>query len=181
MVGPLKGGSHKKKYLLVMVDKFTKWIEAKPVKMAEAGPVIDFISGVVQRYGVPHNIIMDNSSNFTADQVKTWCANLGIKLDYAPVYRRQRNGQAERASGLIMSGIKPRLVRYLKESDKHWVEELDSILWGLRTTPNRTTGYTPFFMVYDAEAVLPCDIIHDSPRVRMYEERERPSWIGRII
>jgi hypothetical protein len=32
MVGPLKGGSHKKKYLLVKVDKFTKWIEAKPVK-----------------------------------------------------------------------------------------------------------------------------------------------------
>ena len=38
--------------------------------------------------------------------------------------------------------------------------------------PNRTTGYTPFFMVYRAEAVLPCDIIHDSPRVRMYEEKE---------
>ena len=38
--------------------------------------------------------------------------------------------------------------------------------------PNRTTGFTPFFMVYGAEAVLPCDIIHDSPRVRMYEERE---------
>ena len=54
----------------------------------------------------------------------------------------------------------------------HWVEELDSVLWGLRTTPNRSTGYTPFFMVYGAEAVLPCDIIHDSPRVRMYEERE---------
>ena len=71
-----------------------------------------------------------------------------------------------------MSGIKPRLARSLKESDKHWVEELDSVLWGLRTTPNRTTGYTPFFMVYGAEAVLPCDIIHDSPRVRMYEERE---------
>ena len=71
-----------------------------------------------------------------------------------------------------MSGIKPTLVWSLKESDKHWVEELDSILWRLRTTPNRTTGYTPFFMVYGAEVVLPCDIIHDSPRVRMYEERE---------
>ena len=46
------------------------------------------------------------------------------------------------------------------------------MLWGLRTTPNCTTGYTPFFMVYDTEAVLPCDIIHDSPRVCMYEERE---------
>ena len=71
-----------------------------------------------------------------------------------------------------MSGIKPRLVRSLKKSDTHWVEELDSVLSGLRTTPNRTIGYTQFFMVYDAEAVLPCDIIHDSPRVRMYEERE---------
>ena len=54
----------------------------------------------------------------------------------------------------------------------HWVEELDSVLWGLQTTPNRTTGYTSFFMVYGAEAVLPCDIIHDSTRVRMYKERE---------
>ena len=105
--------------------------------------------------------------------MKTWCANLGIKLDYASVYHPQTNGQVERANGLIMSGIKPRLVRSLKESETNWVAELDSILWGLRTTPNRTTGYTPFFMVYGVEAVLPCDVIHDSPRVRMYEERER--------
>ena len=71
-----------------------------------------------------------------------------------------------------MSGIKPRLVRSLTESDTHWVEDLDSVLWGLRTTPDRTTGYTPFFLVYGAEAVLPCDIIHDSPRLSMYEEKE---------
>ena len=43
---------------------------------------------------------------------------------------------------------------------------------GLCTTPNRSTGYTPLFMVYGAEAVLPCDLIHDAPRVRMYEEKE---------
>ena len=60
----------------------------------------------------------------------------------------------------------------LKESNTHWVEELDSVLRELRTTPNRTTGYAPFFMVYGTEAVFPYDIIHDSPRVRMYEERE---------
>jgi hypothetical protein len=155
-----------------MVDKFTKWIEAKPVKSAKSGPVIDFISGVIHRYGVPHSIITDNGSNFTAQEVKDWCAKMGIKLDYASVYHPQTNGQVERANGLIMSGIKPRLVRSLQESDCQWVEELDSVLWGLRTTPNRSTGYTPFFMVYGAEAVLPCDIIHDAPRVRMYEERE---------
>ena len=70
MVGPLKGGTHKKKYLLVMVDKFTKWVGAKPVKTVESGPVIDFIYGVVHRYGIPHSIITDNGTNFTADEVK---------------------------------------------------------------------------------------------------------------
>mgnify|MGYP005845752119 FL=1 len=127
-----------------MVDTFTKWIEAKPVKTAESGPVIDFISGVVHRYGVLHSIITDNGSNFTANEVKTWCDNMGIKLDYASVYHPQTNDQVEHANGLIMSGIKPRLLRSLKESDTHWVKELDSVLWGLRTTLNRTTRYTPF-------------------------------------
>ena len=97
---------------------------------------------------------------------------MGINLDYALVYHPQTNGQVERANGLIMSGIKPRLVRSLKESNTHWVEELDSVLWGLRTTPNRTTGFTPFFMVYGAEAVIPTDIEFDSPRVTMYTEEE---------
>ena len=55
-----------------MVDKFTKWIEAKPVKTAESGPMIDFISGVVHRYGVPHSIITENGTNFTANEVKLW-------------------------------------------------------------------------------------------------------------
>ena len=133
-----------------MVDKFTKWIEAKPVKTTESGPGIDFISEVVHRYGVPHSIIIDNGLNFTAEEVKAWCGKLGIKLDYASLYHHQTKGQVENVNGLIMSGIKPRLVRSLKESDKHWVEELDSILWGMQTTPNRSTGYTPFFMVYGA-------------------------------
>ena len=83
---PLKKEAIRKKYLLVMVDKFTKWIDTKPVKMDEFGPVIDFISRVVHRYGVPHSIITDNGSNFTADEVKTWFGNMGIKLDYASVY-----------------------------------------------------------------------------------------------
>ena len=41
---------------------------------------------IVHHYGVSHSIITNNGSNFTADQVKTWCANLGIKLDYASEY-----------------------------------------------------------------------------------------------
>ena len=46
------------------------------------------------------------------------------------------------------------------------------MLWSIRTTPNRSTGFTPFFLVYGAEAVLPTDIRHDSPRVAAYVEQD---------
>ena len=53
-----------------------------------------------------------------------------------------------------------------------WVDELPSVLWSINTTPNRSMGYTPFFMVYGAKAVLPSDICHDSPRVAAYIEAD---------
>ena len=53
-----------------------------------------------------------------------------------------------------------------------WVEELPSVLWSIRTTPNRSIGYTPFFLVYGAESMLPTYMIHDSPRVQAYVETD---------
>ena len=53
-----------------------------------------------------------------------------------------------------------------------WLDELPAILWSLRTTPSKSTGFTPFFLVYGAEAVIPTDIEFDSPRVTMYTEAE---------
>ena len=49
---------------------------------------------------------------------------------------------------------------------------MPAVLWSLRTTPNRSTGFTPFFLVYRAEAVIPTDVEFDSPRVAMYTEAE---------
>ena len=46
------------------------------------------------------------------------------------------------------------------------------MLWSINTTPNRSMGYTPFFMVYGAKAVLPSDICHDSPRMAAYVEAD---------
>jgi hypothetical protein len=69
-----------------------------------------------------------------------------------------------------MSGIKPRLEASLHRAAGAWIEELPSVLWSLWTTPNRSTGLTPFFLVYGSEAILPSDIQYDSPRVEAYEE-----------
>ena len=63
-------------------------------------------------------------------------------------------------------------MRDLKHAAAAWVNELPSVLWGLRTTHNRSTGRTPFFLVYGVEAVLPSDLLHNAPRVELYSEDE---------
>jgi hypothetical protein len=78
----------------------------------------------------------------------------------------------EKANGLILAGIRPRLVELLERATGCWIEELPSVLWSLRTTPNRSVGFTPFFLVYGAEAILPTYIEHDPPRIKLYTEAD---------
>ena len=98
--------------------------------------------------------------------MEEFCQREHIRLDVSSVAHPQSNGQAERANQEILKGLKPRLMVPLQRMPGCWVEELPSVLWSINTTPNRSTGYTPFFMVYGAEAVLHSDIRHDSPRMK---------------
>ena len=50
--------------------------------------------------------------------------------------------------------------------------ELESVIWSLKTTPSRATGFTPFFLVYGAEAILPTDLEYGSPRLKAYQEQQ---------
>jgi hypothetical protein len=57
------------------------------------------------------------------------------------------------------------------EKAKHaWVDELPSVLWSLRTTPNAATQETPFCLVHGTKAVLPVEITHEAPRIAAYDE-----------
>jgi transposase InsO family protein len=125
MVGLLKKsspGGHT--FLLVVVDKFTKWIEATPVTSAATTCAVNFMRPVICRFGVPYRIITDNGSNFTTTEFQDYCEDLGIQLKYASVAHPQTNGQVEKANGLITSGIKKRLMMSLKRATGSWPEEL---------------------------------------------------------
>ena len=91
-------------------------------------------------------------------------------MHFASVAHPQTNGQVEKANGIICNGIKKRLLGPLEKARHTWPEELPSVLWSIRTTPNTATQETPFFLVHGAEAVLPIEIEHDSPRVTEYNE-----------
>nr|XP_040243744.1 uncharacterized protein LOC120963224 [Aegilops tauschii subsp. strangulata] len=159
MVGPFKTARGGMMHLLVAVDKFTKWIEARPIKQHDGPTTVRFVKDIMVRYGVSHSIITDNGTNFAKGALVQYCSVSGNRLDLASVAHPQSNAQVEQANGLILSGIS-------------WLDELLAVLWSLRTTPNRSTGFTPFFLIYGAESVIPTDIEFDSPRVTMYTEAQ---------
>jgi hypothetical protein len=64
MIGPLPTAPGGFNRVLVAIDKFTKWIEVKPVTCPKADRVLDFLDELVHRYGLPHRIITDLGSNF---------------------------------------------------------------------------------------------------------------------
>jgi hypothetical protein len=84
---------------------------------------------------------------------------------------QRSNGQAERANAEVLKGLKTRsFKKKLEACGKGWLDERPSVLWSIRTTATKPTGETPFFLIYGAEAVLPSELNHGSPRVLAFDE-----------
>nr|AAP52608.2 retrotransposon protein, putative, Ty3-gypsy subclass [Oryza sativa Japonica Group] len=170
MVDPFKMAVGGYTHLFVAIDKFSKWIEAKPVITNMTDKARDFFINIVHRFGVPNRIITDNGTQFAGGVFKDFCEDFGIKICYASVAHPMSNGQVERANGMVLQGIKARVFDRLNPYASKWVEQLPSVLWSLRTTPSRAMGQSPFFLVYGAEAMWPSEVEFESLRFRNFNE-----------
>jgi transposase InsO family protein len=101
IVGPLRKAPEGCTHLLVAIDKFSKWIEARPITNLRAEQAVSFSTDIIHRFGVPNSIITDNGSQFTGRKFLEFCDNHHIRVDWAAVAHPQTNGQVERANGMI--------------------------------------------------------------------------------
>lgn len=91
-------------------------------------------------------------------------------VKYVSVTHPRANGQAERANGMVLHALKKRLYQKDDKYPGRWLKELSPAVWGLRTQTSRSTGVSPYYMVYRSEAVLLEDVAFRSPRVENYSE-----------
>jgi hypothetical protein len=91
---------------LVAVNKFTKWIEARPLAKIGSTQAVNFVQDIIFHFGVPNSIITDNDNQFIGEKFLDFCDD-SIQLDWATVAHPRTNGQVERANGLILQGPKP--------------------------------------------------------------------------
>jgi len=103
ILDPFSPGRGQVKFLIVAVDYFTKWIEAKPLVTITAQQVQQFdCKDIICRYGVPHTIIIDNGQQFIDKELDKFYTDLGIKHVTSFVEHPQTNGQAEAANKVIL-------------------------------------------------------------------------------
>ncbi|GJS62274.1 reverse transcriptase domain-containing protein [Tanacetum coccineum] len=108
--GPFLKGPRKVKFLIVAMDYFMKWIEAKAVATITGNQVKKFVwDNIVCRFSLPGEIISDNGKQFSDNPFKDWCEKLNITQRFASVKHPQSNGLVERANQSLGEGIRHRM------------------------------------------------------------------------
>ncbi|GLT99508.1 hypothetical protein SLE2022_169450 [Rubroshorea leprosula] len=167
LLGPFVKGKGGCTFLVVAVDYFTKWIEAKPLSTTTERKIEEFLfNSILCRFGIPKRIIADNGPQFRAAALRSFCNDYGIELTLTSVYTPQSNGQAESANKIVLRGLKTRVLA----AHSNWVDELNKVLWSCRTTPSSATGETPFSLAYGAEAVIPVEVGLPSDRAGRHDD-----------
>ncbi|KAL2251820.1 UNVERIFIED_CONTAM: Gag-Pol polyprotein [Sesamum indicum] len=172
ILGPFPLARAQKKFVIVVVEYFSKWVEAEAVSKITEREAINFIwKNIVCRFGIPRVLISDNGTQFQGRQITSWLQELKIQQNFTAVGHPQANGQTEVTNRTILQHLKARL-----SSKKDWSNELPGVLWAYRTTPRSSTGETPFSLVYGSETVILAEIGEESQRIMgfdldMLEER----------
>jgi transposase InsO family protein len=140
ILGPLPTSRKGDSYVLLMVDQFTKWVEAVPLPDQTAESIARAaVDCFFTRLGCPVEICTDQGSNFMSELFRSLCARLEIGQTRTTPYHPAANGQVERMNHTILH-----MIRCTLEGGQHnWDEKLPLLMAAIRSTPNRSTGFTP--------------------------------------
>ncbi len=149
LVGPLPVVADSSTYLLTMVDRTTRWLEAAPSCTMEAAVCTDaFIATWVTRFGVPATVTTDRGRQFSSAVLSTLC-QLNIQHMETTAYHPQSNGMVERTHCQLKDALRARL------AGPRWPEHLPWVLFGLRAAPKDDSGLSSAELVLGMPLTLP--------------------------
>lgn len=145
------------KHVLVIVDVFSRWIEAFPTTDCTASTVVSILlRQVVPRFGVPNTISSDNGPHFIAAINKELYRQLGVTQRLHCAYRPQAAGMVER----LNQTLKTKLAKLVDQSGSTWVKMLPVALFQIRVLPAGKTRLSPAKIIYGRPLCKPwTDII----------------------
>ncbi|UYV77506.1 K02A2.6-like [Cordylochernes scorpioides] len=141
IVGPI--GHH---YVLTVIDYYSSYPEAMIIEDISSKTIIAKLMEIFARHGYPHEVVTDNGLQFVSTSMERFLKECGIRHIKASPYYPKSNGKIERFHRFLKKQFNSS-----SEEGKDWKEDLSRILMSYRTTPNRSTGKTPAFLLFSRE------------------------------
>ncbi|CAF1502254.1 unnamed protein product [Adineta steineri] len=159
LMGPFPATSRQKRFLLVIVDYFTRWVEIFPMNLTTSSAIAEIlINEVFSRYGLPKYILSDNGPQFISNIFNAFCQLFTIQRKFTANYHPQTN-MTER----VNRTLKPLIAIFAQQHPHSWDKELYKLAFAIRTSVNETTGDTPAFLMFGRDPRIPLDLLIGDP------------------
>lgn len=142
--------------ILVIVDRFTCWVEAVPLRDTKATTIARaLLDNWIVRNGIPVQCHSDRGPQFTAEVMHIVFTLLQVHQTFTVAYRPMSDGAAEAAVKIVKNLLKG----FCLENPQKWPDLLQQCLFAYRTSKHASTGYSPFFLHRGHSARLPMDVL----------------------
>ncbi len=146
-LGPIRPASpNGNKFVMVMTDYFSKWVEAIALPDQTAATTVDCLfKNIVLRHGPPKVIISDRGTNFTSKLFRSFCATLNIEQRLTTAYNPASNGETERFNRTLTTMLRKEL-----EDGAHsnWEEMLGNVCFAYRASIHSSTLESPYYLLH---------------------------------
>jgi len=162
-------------YLLTYMCLSSRYSEAICMIGATTQECAEAILEIFSRNGVQLTLLSDQGTQFMGCLLKNLCKALGVKQIWTTSYHPQLNGAVKRFHGTLVP-----MLRKLCKDDVSWTNQLKFALFGVRSTPNRSTGYSLFEIVYGRNLNLPFDLVLQEIQPGTVKNVKAVEWLDQL-
>jgi transposase InsO family protein len=165
ILGPLMTNKNQYKYVLMMVDAFSKFLIAVPLHNQTASAVADaFIKNLVCQLGVPKICVTDCGSQFLSELFQDLSKYLYFNHRTSAAYHQQSNGQVERYNRTICDMISTSC------KGKNWPELLPMLTFAYNSSINISTKQSPYYILHGFDPRLPSYLALNEPNAKTFDD-----------
>ena len=158
IVGPIYPASEKgNRYILTCVDFATRYPEAVPLKNIDNVSVAEALVGIFSRVGVPKEVLSDNGSSFKSEMMSEVSRLLSLRQLFSTPYHSMGNSVVERFNGTLRRMLR----KVCLDKPRQWDRYLEPLLFAYRETPQASTKFSPFELLYGRSVRGPMSILRE--------------------
>lgn len=155
LCGPFPESRRGNKYILVVTDSFTKFVEAYALPNQESETVASVLTKeFISRFGVPAYMHSDQGRQFESNLFAEVCILLGIQKTRTTPFHPQSDGQSERNIKTLT-----RMIAMVTADQEDWDVHLPFLTMAYRATPHASSGFTPNYLMFGREVAMPVDVV----------------------